>query len=191
MNPSNLLRGNRVRLTALTADDLPVLTRWYEDAEFLRFFDSRPAFPKAQPELARWLEELQKAKNTFTFGIRSLDGDELFGYLELDEVDWQHSVCGLGIGIGERVLWGQGYGFEASQLALEFAFHELNLHRVQVTVFSYNRRSQALFEKLGFQREGVFREFLERDGQRHDMILYGLLRQEWQAQRAMHRGNLP
>jgi RimJ/RimL family protein N-acetyltransferase len=97
----------------------------------------------------------------------------------------------LGIGIGERTLWGQGYGFEASQLALEFAFHELNLHRVQVTVFSYNKRSQALFEKLGFRQEGVFREFLERDGQRHDMFLYGLLRQEWQAQRDIHRSNLP
>ncbi len=67
------------------------------------------------------------------------------------------------------------------RLLLTFAFDELNLHRVQLTVFSYNRPAIALYEKLGFQREGTFREFLQRDGRRHDMFLYGLLRREWQA----------
>jgi len=66
------------------------------------------------------------------------------------------------------------------QLALQFAFNELNLHRLQLTVFSYNDRAIALYEKLGFQREGVYREFLQRDGERHDMYLYGLLLREWQ-----------
>jgi RimJ/RimL family protein N-acetyltransferase len=47
-------------------------------------------------------------------------------------------------------------------------------------VFSYNDRAIALYEKLGFQREGVYREFLQRDGERHDMYLYGLLHREWQ-----------
>jgi RimJ/RimL family protein N-acetyltransferase len=51
-------------------------------------------------------------------------------------------------------------------------------------VFSYNLRSLTLFEKLGFQREGVFPEFLQRDGRRHDMILFGLLCHEWEAQQA-------
>jgi RimJ/RimL family protein N-acetyltransferase len=58
---------------------------------------------------------------------------------------------------------------------------ELNLHRVQLTVFSYNERAIALYEKLGFQREGVYREFIQRDGRRYDMYLYGLLRREWKA----------
>lgn len=59
------------------------------------------------------------------------------------------------------------------------AFEELNLHRVTATVFAYNERSIALLEKLGFRREGAFREFLERDGRRYDMLLYGLLCHEW------------
>jgi len=44
-----------------------------------------------------------------------------------------------------------------------------------------NRRSIALFEKLGFRREGAHREFLQRDGERYDMLLYGLLKHEWRA----------
>ena len=63
---------------------------------------------------------------------------------------------------------------------MRFAFDELNLHRVQLTVFSYNERAIALYEKLGFQREGVYREHLQRDGRRYDMYLYGLLRHEWE-----------
>jgi RimJ/RimL family protein N-acetyltransferase len=181
--PANLFHGTRVRLSALTPDDVPTLARWHLDAEFLRLYDSRPAYPKAEAELAKWLEEVQKAKDTFVFAIRLLEGDELIGYLELDGVVWQHGVCGMGLGIGDRAHQGKGYGYEATQLALKFAFHELNLHRVQVTVFSYNERSMALIEKLGFQREGVYREFLQRDGKRFDMVLYGLLYDEWQAHR--------
>jgi RimJ/RimL family protein N-acetyltransferase len=92
-------------------------------------------------------------------------------------------VCGISIAIGDRANWARGYGYDAGELALAFAFDELNLHRVTATVFSYNERSIALVEKLGFRREGAFREFLQRDGERHDMLLYGLLRPEWEARR--------
>ena len=178
---SKLLRGNRARLTALNSDDLPPIARWFEDAEFMRLYDARPAQPKSKAELTRWLEELQKAKNSFAFGVRPLDSEELIGYVELDGILWPHGVCGCSIAIGDRANWGQGYGYEAAQLALAFAFGELNLHRVTATVFSYNERSIALFEKLGFRREGAYREFLQRDGDRYDMLLYGLLRHEWKA----------
>ena len=176
---SKLLKGTRIRLTALTPDDLPVMARWYDDADFLRMYDARPALPKTEPELARWLEGLQKSERDVVFAIRAVDRDDLIGKLELDGILWTHGVCGIAIAIGDQANRGKGYGYEAAQLALTFAFNELNLHRVQATVFSYNERSIALFEKLGFQREGVYREFLQRDGRRHDMWLYGLLDREW------------
>ena len=147
----------------------------------MRLYDARPAHPKSKAELARWLEELQKAKNAFAFGVRPLGSDDLIGYVELDGILWPHGVCGFSIAIGDCANWGQGYGYEAAQLALAFAFDEINLHRVTATVFSYNERSIALFEKLGFRREGAYREFIRRDGKRYDMFLYGLLRREWEA----------
>jgi RimJ/RimL family protein N-acetyltransferase len=177
----SLFRAEHIRLTALTPDGLPTMAHWYEDPEFLRLYDSRPAYPKTEAELGKWLEEVAQDKNTFVFAVRPLDSDELLGYLELDGVDWQHGVCGMGLGFGEETNRGRGYGYEATQLGLRYAFHELNLHRVQVTVFSYNHRSLALVDKVGFRREGVFRERLQRDGKRHDMFLYGMLRHEWEA----------
>ncbi|MBI1929852.1 GNAT family N-acetyltransferase [Candidatus Poribacteria bacterium] len=177
----NLLYGTTVRLTSLTPDDLPTLARWYQHADFLRLLDAVPAYPKTEAALARWLEERHKATDAFLFAMRLLDSDELVGYIELDGILWTHQVSGVAIAIGDAANWGKGYGYEAMQLALRFAFDELNLHRVQLTVFSYNARAIALYEKLGFQREGVHREFIHRDGKRYDMYLYGLLRCEWKA----------
>lgn len=180
MAPSTLLRGSRVRLTVLTQDDLPTVAEWHQNAEFLRLFDALPAYPKTETSLAQWLDDTDKATDAFLFAIHLLDTDELIGYAELDGILWTHRVGGVSIAIGKATHWGKDYGYEAMQLMLRFAFDELNLHRVQLTVFSYNERAVALYEKLGFQREGVHREHLQRDGRRYDMYLYGLLRSEWE-----------
>ncbi len=180
MTPSTLLRGSRIRLTALTQSDLPTVVQWHQNPEFLRLFDALPAYPKTEAALAQWLDDTHKATDAFLFAVRSLDSDELIGYVELNGILWTHRVSGVSIAIGEAKQWGKGYGYEAMQLVLRFAFDELNLHRVQLTVFSYNERAIALYEKLGFQREGIHREHLQRDGRRYDMYLYGLLRSEWE-----------
>ncbi len=180
---ANLFRGGRVRLTACTPDDLPALARWYEHSAFPRLFDAAPARPKSAAELARWLEERQRATDGVLFAVRPLEGDDLLGLVELDGILWTHGTGWLSIGFGDPARWGQGYGAEALGLALAFAFDELNLHRVQFTVFAYNERAIALYRKQGFVQEGVYREFLRRDGVRHDMLLFGLLRREWAAGR--------
>ncbi len=180
MTSSTLLRGSRVRLTALTQSDLPTVAQWHQNPEFLRLFDAFPAYPRTEAALAQWLDDRHKATDAFLFAIRTLDNDALIGYVELDGILWTHRVSGVSIAIGEAKHWGKGYGYEAMQLVLRFAFDELNLHRVQLTVFCYNERAIALYEKLGFQREGIHREHLQRDGKRHNMYLYGLLRSEWE-----------
>lgn len=180
MTSSTLLRGSRVRLTALTQSDLPIVAQWHQNPEFLRLLDALPAYPRTEASLAQWLEDRHKATDAFLFAIRTLDNDALIGYVELDGILWTHRVSGVSIAIGEAKHWGKGYGYEVMQLVLRFAFDELNLHRVQLTVFCYNERAIALYEKLGFQREGIHREHLQRDGRRYDMYLYGLLRSGWE-----------
>lgn len=178
----NILRGKTVRLTAVEKEDLGTVGRWYEDAGFARLFDAIPAAPKSAAQLAEWLDGVQKDKSGFLFAIRPVDEDTLLGYVELDGILWSNGNAWIGLGLGQRDNWGKGYGTEALQLTLAFAFDELNLHRVQLSVFAYNKRAIALYEKLGFVREGVYREHIRRDGQFYDMFLYGLLRREWQGQ---------
>ena len=176
----NLLRGEQVRLTAPTAADLPAITRWWADADFLRLYNTAPAAPRNEDQLSRRFDLSQTSNETFLFAIRPLAEESLLGLLEFDGVDWSNRTTFVSIGIGQAEHRGQGYGADAMRVGLRFAFHELNLHRVCLTVFSYNAPAIALYERLGFAREGVYREHIERDGQRHDMILYGLLRREWE-----------
>lgn len=178
----NILRGKAVRLTAVEKEDLGTIGRWHEDAGFARLFDAIPAAPKSAAQLAEWLDEVRKDKSGFLFAIRPVDDDTLLGYVELDGILWNNGSAWIGLGLGRRENWGKGYGTEAMQLVLKFAFDELNLHRVQLTVFAYNERAIALYEKLGFVREGAFREHIRRDGRAYDMLLYGLLRREWSGQ---------
>jgi RimJ/RimL family protein N-acetyltransferase len=175
----NILQGHTIRLTAVEEDDLATIGRWYQDAGFARLFDATPAAPRSAAVLARWLDEAQKDKHGYLFAIRPVNDSTLLGYAELDGILWSNGNAWLGLGLGDRDNWGKGYGSEATQLALAFAFDELNLHRVQLSVFAYNERAIALYEKLGFVHEGTYREHLRRDGQYYDMYLYGLLRREW------------
>src|SRR5574341_35013 len=178
---ADLLRGEKVYLSAWTQDDIPLITRWFQNAEFMRMLDADPARPKPESHTKEWIEEAHKSKNMFSFAIRATADNRLIGLVELEDILWAHGVAWLGIGIGEPEYWGSGHGREATALAVRFGFWEINLHRIQLTVFSYNTRAIAAYEKLGFVREGTFREFLQRDGQRFDMFLYGLLRPEWEA----------
>ncbi len=181
MNPSNMFYGERVRLTALRPDDAHTMARWYEDGEFARLFAAEPAYPKSENALIKWMDSGDRDPNVYALAIRLLYSDDLIGYVEIDGIQWTHGTGWLAIGIGNPAHRNKGYGTEAMRLTLRFAFHELNLHRLQLTVFGYNEPAIRLYEKLGFVREGTYREFMLRDGQRYDMLLYGLLAQEWEA----------
>lgn len=178
---TSLFYGERVRLTALRSDDAAALARWYEDGEFARLFDASAAYPKTESAMVKWMDSAERDQNVYALAIRFLYNDEIIGYVEIDGIQWTHRVGWLAIGIGNPSHRSKGYGTEAMQLMMRFAFQELNLHRLQLTVFAYNEPAMRMYERLGFQREGTFREYLLRDGRRYDMYLYGLLASEWEA----------
>ena len=85
------------------------------------------------------------------------------------------------ITIGERDAWGRGLGTETTQLMLAHAFERLALHRVGLTVFSYNTRAIRAYEKAGFRIEGRLRDAITRDGHYFDEVQMGILAGEWLA----------
>ena len=179
----NLLSGEKVRLTGLKKDDLPVILGWRVDTRFLRLWNSNPLVSRDEGEVSQWLDRTEKSEDEMTFAIRLLGNDHLIGIAELAEIEWSNRVASLGIGIGDPENWGKGYGTEATRLLMAYGFNELNLYRLQLTVLAYNIRAVGMYEKLGFIREGVLREFGERDGRRYDLYQYGLLRTEWKCER--------
>ena len=106
----NLLRGEQVRLTAPTAADLPAITRWWSDPDFLRLYNTAPAAPRNEDQLSRRFDFSHTSPDNFLFAIRPLDDDSLLGLLEFDGVDWSNRTTFVSIGIGAAEHRGQGYG---------------------------------------------------------------------------------
>ncbi len=188
---TNPLAGKTVRLTAIEPGDIPALASWYRDAGFVRLWDATPAYPRTQKQIEDYITEQQKSPSAFTFAIRPVDSEAVIGTCDLDGIVWSLDVAWMSIGIGDPAWRGRGCGSDALDVLLRFAFGELNLRRVQLTVFSYNATAIHLYEKFGFQREGTYREFLQRDGQLYDMLLYGLLRREWEARNSAGGPTVP
>jgi RimJ/RimL family protein N-acetyltransferase len=152
----NLFRGKLVRLAAGHPDDYEVMARWWDDSEFQRLMDSDPAMPMSAEELKKSDEERPGRPNSFGRRIRTIKEDRLIGFINLFHIEWNNGVGGLGVGVGERDFWGRGYGSEAVDLVLHYAFNELNLHRVWLGVFDYNTRAdQGLREARGQARRRV------------------------------------
>ena len=179
-----LFQGNLVRLIAPDPQLAAGLhSRWMRDSEFVRLLDADPARLFSVDKNKEWYEKnlVEEQKNDELFLlIRTLEEDRTIGLIGLDGIRWTHGDAWIGIGLGEREYWGKGYGTDAMRILLRYAFEELNLHRLSLSVFEYNPRAIRSYEKVGFIVEGSARQFLNRDGQRYDMIFMGILREEWE-----------
>lgn len=179
MNTTNFT-GKLVRLTAFDPEkDAEYLARWNQDSQFQQLSSSGPAKLWSPKEIKEWMEK--HIDEMFSFTIRSLEDDRVIGNVDLSGIDWVAGNSWVGIGIGAREDWGKGYGTDAMNLILQFSFEQLNLKRVSLTVFSYNERAAASYRKVGFREEGRLRQWMQRGGERFDLIFMGVLREEWEA----------
>lgn len=178
----DIFRGELVRLThEEPGARSKVEVHWQRDTEFHRLADSDPAVLESEKKLKEWFEKQAEdgfKPERYSFSIRALDGDKLIGFLGL-RFDLIHQDVMVGIGIGERDYWGRGYGTDAMKLCLQYAFTELNAHRVSLGLHEYNPRAMRSYEKAGFHLEGRTRKDLMREGKRYDSFWMGILRQEW------------
>jgi ribosomal-protein-alanine N-acetyltransferase len=78
-----------------------------------------------------------------------------------------------------RPAWGHGFATEAAQAVLDFGFRELGLARVYAQVLAGNSASLRVLDKLGMMNEGKKRQHVAKASRLHDVVLYGLLRDEW------------
>ena len=179
----DIFRGELVRLSGDNLQTIAeAMSRWNRDSEYTRLLDDEPARLKSSKRIKEWLEkELEEDQHShFFFTIRTLDEDKLIGFIGIFVTQWSHGNSWVGIGLGERDYWGKGYGTDAMRLILRYAFRELNLHRVSLGVFEYNPRAIRAYQKAGFKPEGRARKIVHRDGLRWDIILMGILREEWE-----------
>lgn len=156
--------------------------RWTHDAEFMRLMELKPTHPLSTAAVREQYEaierDMEELKNLFYFTIRTVD-DRLIGKAIIEWVDWSNGNGYLRLGIGEPEFRRRGYGSQALELLLRYAFDELDLYRVTAVVPAYNEGAIRLFQKFGFMEEVRRSAALHRDGEFWDIISFGLLKAEW------------
>ncbi|HLO34172.1 MAG TPA: GNAT family protein [Anaerolineales bacterium] len=178
----NVLTGKFVRLSAYDPEEMSkAFARWNLNSEYQRLLNSSPHRMQSAKRTVKWMEEevSQMAPMIYFFSIRTLAEDKLLGELTLDVVSWSGREAFVGLGIGETEYWSKGYGTDAINILLRFAFTEINLRRISLTVFEYNPRAIRSYEKAGFRHEGHLRNLLNREGRRWNEFSMGILREEW------------
>ena len=182
MSARNQMTGERVKLTSIREADIDEIVTWDEDTEFMRNLLSGPAYPRPEVLQREWWSERLKKQDQYHFAIRLIEDDRIIGTFHIEEIEWTNQAGWFSIGLGGTGTRGQGYGAEALKLGLDFAFNSLNLHRLALGVFAFNEPAIRLYKRLGFTHEGTQREYLNRDGQRHDMLMFGMLAREFRKQ---------
>ena len=177
-----VIRGERVYLRAQERSDVPIFVRWFNDSETLSFLSMRA--PMSVPMEEAWFNHMveQQGKDAYHFTMCRLEDDKPIGTLGLFQVDTVNGNAGIGISIGEKQLWGQGYGTDAMFALLDFGFGQLRLERMWLEVYDFNDRGRRSYEKCGFVLEGTERHAIFKRGEYHDVHLMSILRDEWAAQ---------
>lgn len=176
-----MIVGEKVRLRPIERDDLPRFVEWFSDPEVRRYLLVYLPFSLAQEE--RWFENLLgrlERQTDVLLAIETADGVHI-GNLGLHSIDWKNRNAELGIAIGEKAYWGQGYGTDAIHTLLGLAFREMNLHRVFLRVNVDNARGIRCYEKVGFRQEGISRDAIFREGAYHDQYVMSILESEFKA----------
>lgn len=170
------LLGEKCYLSPVCMDDVEKYTEWLNDMEigqFVTLSDTVLDIDKEGVLLRKLMDE------EHIFAIVEKDTNKVIGNCGIHNVSQVHRNASLGIFIGEKTFWNQGIGTEATNLLLDFAFNILNLHNIYLSVMSYNKRAIRCYEKIGFKKIGVQREFMFVSGKYHDVYLYDMLASEF------------
>ncbi len=171
----------RLRLRAVTREDLAAFVRWFNDPDVTQFLSR--IWPLSMEEEEDWFQRVlsrPRWERPLSIEVREGRAWVLIGTVGFSKIDWLNRWAELGIAIGEKAYWDQGYGTEAVQAMVAIAFTLLNLNRVQLEVYEFNHRGRKAYEKVGFRLEGRRRQARYLGGRYHDSLIMAVLREEWE-----------
>lgn len=170
------LRGNNINLCALRTDDeaVELYTKWMNDEEFNMWVGNHIGVFNINDE-KKWAEKERKDWE-LAFNIVEKETDTLIGNCSLC---YNNITAYLGICIGEEIGRDKGYGTETIKMLIDYAFNQLNRHRVELCVNGDNIRAITCYKNCGFKECGKFRESEYYNGHYCDILCMEILKDEY------------
>lgn len=171
------LQGDGIYLRPHEMRDKDVLLEGANEPEGARLTGTHATFTMAQIEAYIGRNSTDEGRAGW---VICLPDDTVVGEVVINEIDADNRSANIRIALFNARYFGQGYGSKAMRLAIDYGFKVLKLHRISLGVFAFNPRAIHVYEKLGFKREGVFRDSLFWDGEYHDEHRMSILEHEWE-----------
>ncbi|MBT9174947.1 MAG: Spermidine N(1)-acetyltransferase [candidate division WS2 bacterium] len=163
------LKSEKLSLKPVESEDYPLFYYCWNNPEIRENLALR--FPVDENEIS------ERIKKGVYFTI--LYDSEKVGYIALKDLNQLNQRAYLEVVITEGCR-NQGLGTDAIKTVLKYAFQELNLHKVLLEVYDFNEPALEVYKKIGFVLEGRLRKNSFKRGQFHDLLIMGILREEFQ-----------
>lgn len=144
--------------------------------EIARLTGSKESFTKE--EVDTFFLRAVKEEDKYFFLLQNPEG-KIIGETMINEIDEELRCANFRIAIFQPNELGKGIGTWATEMTRDFAFEKLNLHRLELDVFSFNPRAKRTYEKAGFQVEGILKDAVVDGNTYADDILMAILEEEW------------
>ena len=175
------LLGNRIYLRGLASEEIQENTpyfSWLNDLS-LDVFTERSYRPNTMENMESYHSRMTNTPSCLFLGIFCQETDTHIGNITLTEINHTHRRACVGYLLGDKSYAGKGIITEAVLMLMYFGFNKLNLERIYAGAVRPNTASQRVCQKSGMVEEGTQRHYLLRNGEWHDNILFGALRDEW------------
>ncbi|MFQ5915469.1 MAG: GNAT family N-acetyltransferase [Nitrospinota bacterium] len=170
---------DRIQFRPVEQEDLETLRKYVNDPSIMQF--SSPYRQISRREQQEWYESLQGEKSKYVLAIIDPEKDLAIGIVGLYNIHSIHRNAQFRIRIGDQKYHRKGIGTMATQYMVDYAFTQLHLRRVWLQVFENNDIAISLYEKVGFVKEGLLRKAAYINGQNLNVIIMGILMEEWSA----------
>lgn len=174
----SIWQGHSIRLRAMEPEDTEWFHRFIQDDEVTQHIQQID-FPQSKDKTKRQIELQQNQSQAYRWIAENQEGTRI-GIIYTYDCDPRAGTFSYGLAL-HRERWGKGYAVEMIKLVLVFYFFELRYQKVNAKVYSFNDRGIRLHAKLGFIKEGTARRMVYTSGQYHDLLYYGMTREEFEA----------
>ena len=164
-----------IYLRLMTGQDTDNIVNWRNSDGVRKNFIYQALFTRESHE--NWIRTMVETGKVVQMIICEVGTNRPVGSVYLRDIDETHQKAEYGIFIGEPDARGRGYGSAAAGLMIQYAFEELNLHRLFLRVYAENTQAIRSYEKAGFVKEAHLRDDVCIDGKYHDIVLMGILNQ--------------
>lgn len=175
------LETERLLLRTMKAGDLDFVYRHFSDTDIYRYLvDEEPITTREQAKeiIEFYVEPVGNSYNRWVLELKS--EKRPIGTCGYHQWHKNHHRAEIGYDL-EKASWQQGLMSEALEAVLGFGFEKISINRIEAMVHPENEKSIRLLVKLGFQKEGLLRDFYYQSGSFHDHWLLTLLKKEWYA----------